>query len=331
MRVFITNINGQAPGSIAQVAQNMVTDLALDMGYRELGIFCYNIDADTHEEMSKRIDGILASLRYGDVVVFQTPTWNRTAFDVRFMERLSLYPVKKVLFVHDVIPIMFAGNEYLMPYTIDYYNKADAIILPSVELKEILIENGLTVKNIFIQKMWDHPSQLPMADANFKKELHFPGSPERFTFVQDWQYDIDLHLYCRQEVSLPERVKHHSFRPDEQLMMELSEGGFGLVWFDEKDKRYQDISCPYKLGTFLASGIPVVVQEGLANQEIIEKNGLGLVVKSLDQAVEKINAMTQEDYQELVNHVRAFNNLLRHGYFTKKVLTDAIFSVFYQE
>ena len=69
----------------------------------------------------------------------------------------------------------------------------------------------------------------------------------------------------------------------------------------------------------------MIVQRGIANQEIIETNGLGLVVDSLDEAVEKIQAMTPADYQGFVARVRAFNPLVRQGYFTKKLLVDAVF------
>ena len=85
MRVYITNINGQSMQSTAQIAQNMVTDIATQLGYRELGIYCYNMNADSEVELSKRLDGIIAGLRHGDVVIFQSPTWNTTAFDEKVM------------------------------------------------------------------------------------------------------------------------------------------------------------------------------------------------------------------------------------------------------
>ena len=148
MRVYITNINGLA--SSAQLAQNMVTDIAVSLGYRELGIYRYDITADSPVELSKRLDGIVAGLRQGDVVIFQTPTWNTTAFDERFMDKLRVYRVKIIIFVHDVVPLMFAGNYYLMERTIAYYNKADLIVVPSQEMLDKLREQGLTVKKAII-------------------------------------------------------------------------------------------------------------------------------------------------------------------------------------
>ena len=47
MRVYITNINGQSAQSTAQLCQNTVTDVAVSLGYRELGIYCYQIHTDS--------------------------------------------------------------------------------------------------------------------------------------------------------------------------------------------------------------------------------------------------------------------------------------------
>lgn len=325
MRVYITNLNGHAASSTAQLCQNMVTDIATSLGYREMAVYAYPIDADSPVELSKRLDGIVAGLRHGDVVIFQTPTWNTTAFDEALMSKLRAYQIKIVLFIHDVVPLMFAGNYYLMEETIRYYNLADVIIVPSQEMLEVLREHGLKVDKVIVQEMWDHPTQVPQLPAVFKQDIHFPGAPERFSFVKEWAFSVRLNLYARQAENLPPNVVHHAYRPDEQLLLELSMGGFGLVWMDDHDKAYQRLYCPFKLGTFIAAGIPVIVQRGIANQRVIEENGLGLIVDGLDEAVGRIGAMSQEEYQHLVSNVRAFSPVVRHGFFTRKVLTEAVF------
>ncbi|HFR3767091.1 sugar transferase [Streptococcus suis] len=330
MRVYITNLNGHAASSTAQIGQNMVTDLAIELGYREMGIYSYNMATDSPSELSKRLDGIVAGLSHGDVVIFQTPTWNSTEFDERLMAKLKVYQIKLVIFIHDVVPLMFESNYYLMKRIISYYNMADVLIAPSQRMIDLLRKEGLTVKKTLVQGMWDHPTKTPQLPATFQPLIHFPGSPARFGFIKQWNYSIKLTVYSNEEGEYPEQVTRVPYRPDEQLLLEMSRGGFGLVWMDDHDKGYQELYCPYKLGTFLAAGIPVIVQRGIANQEIIEANGLGLVVDSLDEAVEKIQTMTPADYQEFVTRVRSFNPLLRQGYFTKKLLVDAVFNALCQ-
>ena len=61
---------------------------------------------------------------------------------------------------------------------------------------------------------------------------------------------------------------------------------------------------------------------------VIRKN-LGIVVESLDEAVERVAHMDEEEYKKMVENVNVFSNLVRQGYFTKKVLTDAVFHLLY--
>ena len=42
------------------------------------------------------------------------------------------------------------------------------------------------------------------------------------------------------------------------------------------------------------------------------------MVDSLDEAVERVAAMTQEEYDIMVDEVAVFSNLVRDSYFTKR-------------
>ena len=119
MKLHITNLYGMARESTATIAQNAVQKIASQLGFRELGIYFYHASAETVEERSRRLDGILASVSMGDVVIFQTPTWNGLEFEREFLSKLKLLNVKIIVFVHDVIPLMFKANEFLMQ---DYIN-----------------------------------------------------------------------------------------------------------------------------------------------------------------------------------------------------------------
>ena len=114
-KVHITNLYGMAGDSTVILAQNAVTDIARALGYREIGIYFYNISTDSPSERSKRLDGIMASISFGDIVIFQSPTWNGWEFDAEFVAKLKDLRVKLVIFIHDVIPLMFRDNAYLMP------------------------------------------------------------------------------------------------------------------------------------------------------------------------------------------------------------------------
>lgn len=50
-----------------------------------------------------------------------------------------------------------------------------------------------------------------------------------------------------------------------------------------------------------------------------------MVVDSLEEAVARIETMSVEEYQGMVARVRSFSSLVRQGFFTRKLLTEAVF------
>ena len=62
---------------------------------------------------------------------------------------------------------------------------------------------------------------------------------------------------------------------------------------------------------------------------MIRKKNLGITVDSLDEAVEKIEHIRPDEYSQMVHDVDRFSYLIRNGYFTKKILIDAVFNLLY--
>ena len=49
------------------------------------------------------------------------------------------------------------------------------------------------------------------------------------------------------------------------------------------------------------------------------------MVNSLEEAHEIVDKMNAQEYQEMINRIKTFSYLLKEGYFTKKLLVDAIY------
>lgn len=339
LRVHITNLYGQSHTSVAQKAQNRVANAAKEnLNYNELGIYRYDVDSDSPEMLSSRLDGIIASVVFGDVVVFQFPTWNDFEFDEALINRLKLYrDLKIIAFVHDMPSLMFESNRYLLGRHIRFLNQTDLVILPSQKMADFLYSEGLTVKKTIIQKMWDFPVAVAQTvRPKYRKVINFAGNPdlEKFEFVKEWNYkEVELRVTANKSDWM--QGKNISFlgwfHDDIFLLNALrNSGGFGLVWSEDSYWReYMKLNASYKLSAYLAAGIPVIVNSCIAEKDTIIRKNLGLVGDSLDEAVGKVINMSQEEYDKMVADVAVFSNLLRQNYFTKKVLTDAVFKLLY--
>ncbi|MCI9096470.1 MAG: sugar transferase [Lachnospiraceae bacterium] len=338
MKVHITNLYGV--GGTASQTQQSVADIAKkNLHYNELGIFCYEVDSDTQEMLRTRIDGIIAAVGWGDdVVIYQSPSWNGIRFDEALIWQLGAYGgLKKIFFIHDVPPLMFESNRYLLKRYIDLYNQADLIILPSQNMEAFLRSEGLLVPKIMIQKMWDFPVSVDLGmTPHFNKMVSFASDTkqDKFLFAQKWKSTgVKLAVTAREgDWEHGENIRFMGWFSDQNLLAnELRRnGGFGLLWTEDADwKEYMRLNACSKLGLYLASGLPVIVHNSIPEADTILRKNLGFAVDSLDEAVEKIESTTEEQYNQMVHDVGIFGELIRGGYFTKKLLTDAVFHLLY--
>lgn len=338
MRTHITNIYGLV--SVGAKAQNMVTDIAKkDLEYEELGVYFYPVESDSPEMLRSRLDGIVASVWHErEVAVIQSPTWNDLKFDESFMGTLNMYGgLKKVFFIQDVRPLMHEGERGELARWIALYNQADLIIAPSQNMVEFLRSEGLNVEKVVIQKMWDYVVSVAGTEKPpFRRVINLAGNPnmdEKYAFAREWKYDgVQLAITANgRDWAKGKNIRFlGGFSNDNFLVNVLRKsGGFGLVWSENPCWReYMKMNVPYMLSAYLAAGIPVIVPVGMAEQDVIIRKKLGLVVGSLDEAAERIGRMEEAEYRQMAESVDEFAYLLREGYFTRKALTDAVFKLF---
>lgn len=336
MKVHITKIYGFI-GTGAK-AQDAVTDIAKrDLHFDELGIYRYPVESDSPEMLRARIDGIIASVSHGDIVIIQSPTWNGLSFDEGLIHSLQCYNgVKKIIFIHDVLPLMFETWKPLLHRYIEFYNQADLVIVASQKMADFLKTRGLTVKKIIIHRMFDYIVSIDETiKPLFKKIINFAGNPNtdpKLEFCKRWKYNtVKLAVTVDSgDWRQGKKVDFLGWFNNDSLLVNAlrKNGGFGLLWSEDSYWwEYIKMNASYKFSAYLAAGIPVIVPSGIAEQNTIIQKNLGLVVDSLDEAVDKIEHMNEEEYRKMAENAGIFSNLLRNGYFTRKALTDAVFEL----
>ncbi len=329
MKTHITTLNNM--GGTATLAHRRVLKVAQDMGCHEMGIAHYHLQPDFYKEIHKRLDGIIAPLNYGDIVIFQYPSWIGVNYDQCFVDKIKSYQdTKLIIFVQDIQQLMFNSEPFVLDMEIEALNKADLLILPSVKMHQYLLSHGLKDKKVIYQSIWDMPSDMCFENHEIKRCLYFTGSYTRFPFLADYRGATPILHY---DLYKPARADDESFiwcgyLEHERLMYEISKGGFGLVWCDkEYFDRYYSMNQPYKLGTYLAAGIPVIVRKGCVHEEYITRNGLGFAVSTLEEADRIVQNISDEDYRKLYSNVRNIQKLILEGAYTRKTLQNAIIAV----
>lgn len=329
MRIHVTNVYGFSIRSTVLQSQHEVVDILKDLCDSEIGLFRYYNEEEPKNELSSRLDGVIARLNAGDVVIFQSPTWNGVDWDNALVDKIKLYGGRVVFFIQDVPPIQFENNYFLMPYFIDMYNKAEVVVVPSEKMYQRLVEEGLTVKKYVVQKMWDFNVHMDLHTPSFEKKLYFLGDVSRFPFFQNWQFNTPLHVFGNHKPDYDySKVHFGGWLNKTELLLELSKGGFGLVWGNQENPKdepdYYKMNCSYKLASYLSAGIPVIVPDYLSNADFVKGNNVGFVVSSLEEADQVIQECSEEKYSEMVSSVKNVQYLINNGYFTKKLFVDSL-------
>ena len=326
MNVYITKLNGLDIRNQSQYIQWMTAEIAHQMGCREMGIYRYDGRSESADSLYGRLDGIIAGIQWGeDVVVCQFPSGNGFKFEWELVKRLKFYRSRVVIFIHDSEEIVCEAKHAALSETIRLYNQAEVLIVPSLEVRQFLLDHGIRKEMKFVvQEMWDYTVDRNFLGLpQFRREIHFTGCGG-IEGINDWNYAVPLKLYGDSEVQ-GQNVYDVGRVSQGELVSILSKGGFGLVWYQDADsQRGMEYENSFELARYLAAGIPIIVPVGISNQTLIEKNHLGLVVASIEEAVAAVEAMTDRKYQGYIQDVRRFAQALKGGYYTKKCLIEAV-------
>lgn len=164
MNVHITNIYGFIHDQNLRKKQNQFADAAHALGFKEMGIFNFDVSTDTENELSKRIDGIISSLQFNDLVFVQLPTGNGEHYDNLLIHKIKAYNTKVCILLHETIEY-----EYVL-------NAADLIMPTHNEVHAYLKEHNYS--NVFYKKninyefsMISNSSNILSSDFYIKKYL----------------------------------------------------------------------------------------------------------------------------------------------------------------
>ena len=153
MNVHITNIYGFIQDQDLKKKQNLYADAGHALGFKEMGIFNFDVSTDTENELSKRIDGIISSLQFNDLVFVQLPTGNGEYYDNLLINKIKAYNTKVCILLHQTIEY-----EYVL-------NVADLIMPTNNEVRAYLKErnysNVFYKHNINCEYPSDNPRHFP--------------------------------------------------------------------------------------------------------------------------------------------------------------------------
>lgn len=239
---------------------------------------------------------------------------------------------KVIFLVHDVQCIRFNKQTR----EIQKLNNASLLLVHTEAMKHKLEELGVTTPMNVIQLFdyYSDDSMSAIADvAGRKNEVIFAGNLSKSAFLPELIASVQKqHLHFLLYGLLGDIVIPHggntaykgAFRPTKTGSVL---GGWGLVWDgDSIDAcaglmgNYLRYNSSHKVSLYLTCGLPLIVWEHSSLATWVKERHIGITVSGLTHLDSQIDAISDEEYQQMIHNAREVGMQLREGYYLRQAL-----------
>ena len=280
------------------------------------------------------------TLTENDVLILQFPLLWHSLKTLILTKLLRKRKFKAYLLIHDIESlrnrsiksfqdVKYAILHFLQNKTV--LERVDGIIAHNDKMKAVLVQLGIPEEKIISLEIFDYL----IPDYEVKKTY------DKRTVLLAGNFDIKKTNYARQlpdnpefsiyginfeEENLPKNVHYKGAFSPEELPYYL-EGGFGLVWDGDSPYtcsgmfgEYLKMNNPHKASLYLASGFPIIVWRQSALSDFVTKNNCGILVDSLFEIAERLDSISNDEYEVLIRNSKKIGDNIRNGHYLKIAL-----------
>ncbi|GAK31174.1 beta-1,6-galactofuranosyltransferase [Weissella oryzae SG25] len=325
--------NNHASGIIAN---RMAAESVNEIGFRILHyprMYAEELRTEGKEARQVRLESLLSAVLPGDIVIVQYPLWtNYTEFEVEFIDYLStVRKAKIVAMVWDILSWIHDNRErdYTGDASLWMLNRYDLVIAANPKMARRLASEGGVNKPLISMDLTDFVYQGPLKEKRFIKELYYVATGIDPAILAEYASKVPINFIGpHQKEAVPDYIKLLGPMKSIDIPSQL-EGGFGLLYYAKGSgykgmHHYGEYNNPMKLSLYLASGLPVIVMANSAHAEWIAQRGVGIVVNSLAEIDAKIDALTETDYEQMLENIKPWQMAVTQGFFSKQAAIETV-------
>ena len=285
------------------------------------------IEAEYHPFFQNNDSNSIA-LTENDVLVLQFPLLWHSLKALILTKLLKKRKFKAYLLIHDIESlrnrsiksfqdVKYAILNFLQNKTV--LERVDGIIAHNDKMKDVLVHLGIPEKKIISLEIFDYLIPCYEVKKTYEKSTVLLAQlPDNLKFSI---YGINF-----EEDNLPQNVHYNGAFSPEELPYYL-EGGFGLVWDGDSPYtcsgmfgEYLKMNNPHKASLYLASGFPIIVWRQSALSDFVTKNNCGILVDSLFEIAERLDSISNDEYEVLIRNSKKIGDNIRNGHYLKIAL-----------
>ena len=262
-------------------------------------------------------------------VIMQYPFYFNSVLKAALFDSIKKNEV--IFIIHDVNALR-SFQDADIKNEINELNLAKSVIVHNDIMGRALQKLGLKVPWISLQLFDYLLPNIPHRTFIKGTTVAFAGNLGKSKFLLNPEMEtlgVHFNLYgpnFNEELIKWKNVSYMGSFPPNEIPFKI-EGNFGLIW-DGTDIRtcdgstgtYMKYNNPHKLSLYIAAGLPVIVWKQAAIAEFVTANNIGITVESLTDVVERIEALSEKEYDAMIAAVRKLQKEVVKGSFTKRCL-----------
>ena len=275
------------------------------------------------------------SVRRGDVLLLQYPVKKYFSF---ICNVARLRKAKTVALIHDLGS--FRRKKLTVEKEIARLMHADYVIASNGVMRQWLLGQG-----------YAHPiGQLGLFDYRSPawNSHETPAQPVSLVYAGGLAIRKNAFLLEMAQATLPcllqvygnrdglpgmkdnDKMEFHPFMPADEFIGTI-DAHYGLVWDGDTLSsctgdfgEYLRYNSPHKASFYVRAGLPLVIWKEAAIASIVESEGIGLCIGSLEELDERLRAVTPEQYAAMRRNVQRVARRLDNGSFLMEAVNKAM-------
>ena len=238
--------------------------------------------------------------------------------------------LKIVCFISDIDGLK-DGNDILLEKEIRYLKRFDNFIVHNEAMKEWL-ENSMGEKKVAMIEFFDFLAKPVQSDRKKSNTVVFAGNLSKSGFLSRVEaLPLKLNLFGQpvsREMIEQSNVDYKGVYDPYELPT-MMDGSFGLVWdgdsaegMDGSLGYYMQYISHHKLSLYILAGLPVITNCHAGSAQLVKKYGIGFCVDDLRDVKPKIDAITDEQYQQMIFNMQLLAKRISEGGCLRKALAD---------
>lgn len=263
-----------------------------------------------------------------DFIMLKFPFTKSLVYSARIIKKIK--GCKLITILEDVNCIRYDHvQKKELDKTICELEENDIIMSPNdgyiYELKKYLPKVRFVNFKIYPYKVSEKCQSMINTHAVARGEICFAGNLNKSTFLEKMSLNRwKMYLYgpCNVKFERTRNLVYCGMYTQDELIGKIINSAYGLVWdgtnidieYDTSGLgTYLKYNTSSKFCLYLSIGLPVIVWEKAAVAEYVEKNNVGIIIKSLENLEEQLDEVSESAYIEMRCNAIKVSSRIRQG------------------